>query len=182
MKSEHSGCLTVDDSYTTDPAGEAIDQTIDHLRDTIEHPFVAVELRTGETRSAYMFHDEMLGQYVLVRRVDVHHIEEPHWRVVDGQPLSWLVEDLVDLVGSSFSVEVELMDKAVMRKRLREAEFERRDPEEVLGGGRREEHSRTELFESLGSFSGFVYELTTEPVYAVDLENREGRISEGEWM
>jgi hypothetical protein len=182
MKSEHSGCLSVDDAYTTDPAGEAIDQTIDYLLDTIEHPFVAVELRTASERSAYVFHDEVLGQYVLVRRVDGHHIEEPHWRVTDGQPLSWLVEDLVDLVGSSFSVEVELVDKAVTRKRLRDAEFERRDPEEVLGGGRREENSRTELFESLGSFSGFVYELTTEPVYAVDLENRVGTVKNAKWM
>lgn len=182
MKSEQSGCLIVDDSYTTDPAGEAIDQTIDHLGDTIEHPFVAVELRTGGTRSAYVFHDEVLGQYVLVRHVDAHHLEESHWRVTDGQPLSWLVEDLIDLVGSSFSVEVELVDKAVMRKRLRDAEFERRDPEEVLSGGRREENSRTELFESLGSFSGFVYELTTEPVYTVDLENRQGTVKEATWM
>lgn len=182
MKSEHSGCLTVSDVHTTDPAGEAIDQTIDYLRDTIEHPFVAVELRTASERSAYVFHDEALGQYVLARRVDVHHIEEPHWRVVDGQPLSWLVEDLVDLVGSSFSVEVELVDKAVMRKRLREAEFERRDPEEVLGGGRREENSRTETFESLGCFPGFVWELTTEPVYSVDLENRVGTVKNAKWM
>jgi hypothetical protein len=99
MKTEHSGCLSVDDAYTTDPAAEAIDQTIDYLRETLERPFVAVELRTALERSAYVFHDEVLGQYVLVRRVDVHHIEEPHWRVVDGQPLSWLVEQ----VGSSFS-------------------------------------------------------------------------------
>jgi hypothetical protein len=74
------------------------------------------------------------------------------------------------------------VDKAVMRKRLRDAEFERRDPEEELGGGRREEHSRTELFESHGRPSGFVYELTTEPVYAVDLENREGTVRQAEWM
>jgi hypothetical protein len=182
MKSEHSGCLTVSDAHTTDPAAEAIDQTIDYLQDAIEHPFVAVELRTASERSVYVFHDEVLGQYVLVRRVDVHHIEEPHWRATDGQPLSWLAEDLVDLVGSSFSVEVELVDKAVMRKRLRDAEFERPEAEQALDGGRREEHSRTETFESLGCFPGFVYELTTEPVYAVDLENRVGTVKDAKWM
>ncbi|MFT4920855.1 MAG: hypothetical protein ACI8XM_000046 [Haloarculaceae archaeon] len=182
MKSEHSGCLTVSDAHTTDAAGEAIKTTIDHLRETLERPFVAVELRTGETRSAYVFHDTILGQYVLVRRVDVHHIDDSYWRVTDGQPLSWLVEDLVEQVGSSFSVDVELVDKAVMRKRLSGVQFERAEGEQALDGGRREENHRTELFESLGSFSGFVYELTTEPVYSVDLENRVGTVKNAKWM
>jgi hypothetical protein len=182
MKSEHSGCLSVDDSYTTDPAGKVIEQTIDYLRETIEHPFVAVELRTGETRSAYVFHDEVLGQYVLVRHVDVHHIENSHWRVTDGQPLSWLVEDLIDLVGSSFSVAVELVDKAVMRKRLRDAEFERPRDEALIDGGQREEDNRTGAFDVLGGLPRFVHELTTEPVYTMDATNREGRVNESEWM
>jgi hypothetical protein len=79
-------------------------------------------------------------------------------------------------------VDVELVDKSVMRKRLSGVEFERPDAEQALDGGRREEHSRTETFESLGCFPGFVWELTTEPVYSLDLENREGTVNDAEYM
>lgn len=86
----------------------------------------------------YVCVDEILRQYVLVRHVDVHHIEESYWTGTDGQPLSRLVEDLVEQVGSSISVAVKLVDEAVMRKRLRNAEFERPRDEARIEMGRRE--------------------------------------------
>jgi hypothetical protein len=167
MKVEHSGCLTVDDQATTDAAGDAIDQTMRRLEETLEYPFVAVALSVGDQPTAYVFHDDVLGQYVLAQRKDVRHVDEPYWTVQDGQPLSWLVEDLIDAVGSSVAVDVELVDKAVMRARLTDATFERPRYRRRLEATERERENRARALDSMGGVPEFVSELVSERVYSM---------------
>jgi hypothetical protein len=166
MKSEFRGCLTVDDQYASEDLCETLNTAMTLLRDTLEAPFVAVGLGADTSDpTAYVLHGQTLGQYTLLRRVDVPHIDKPYWTSTTDQPLSWLVEDLIAHLRTRGEPSVDHLDVAVIRDRLADAEFERERDRAVLARTEQEMSSRQMAFAGGSKTPGYCDERTTRPVY-----------------
>lgn len=167
MKSEFRGCLTIHDQFAHEGVQTALELTMKFLDATIESPFVAVELQDerSDTPAAYVIHGEALGQYHLIgRKPDPYGGSADSWRVHNAQPLQWLMQDMLDLL-SVGCYDVELVDIAVARHRLRDAEFDQPSKRAALDETERVEHNRNLAFSGMSPTPHFVEDLVTEPAY-----------------
>lgn len=173
MKTENRGCLSIDGQFASESAQEALEDAMAFLRDTLESPFVAVVLRSqGGSAQAVVTHGDEIGQFDLVAKASHQYSSESWWSPTTSQPLQWLMEELVDIVGMNPSVE--FVDVAVARDELSDADF-RRDGEEVLAETEQVKSNRQMAFSGVSSMPNWMWKLKTEPIYDKD-EAREAGV------
>lgn len=165
MDSTYAGCLSIDENYAGAPARQVLEDVMEYLRQTLEFPFVAVVIRDGNDEpQAVVTHGEEMGQYDLLQKTDSRHASA-EWTATTGQPLQWVMEDLLGVV--SYRSWAQLADMAVIREEVEEAAC-RRDGYEVVAETERVTFNRNRCFDGVSACPAWVAELQTEPVYETD--------------